>query len=59
MPNIVSPKPERMERKIGAAVKLAGDILSGRKKPSEALREYKAAADNIKREKEMDKWRQY
>jgi hypothetical protein len=48
-----------MERKIDAAMKLVGDVLMGRKKPSDALREYKKTADGIKRERKMDKYRKY
>jgi hypothetical protein len=58
MSNFVSPEPERRERKIDAVIKLAGDILSGRK-PSDALREYKKTANKIKSERRLDKYRKY
>jgi hypothetical protein len=57
--NIVSPEPDRTRRKTAAVVKLARDILQGRKTPSEALREYQKTADEIRREKALDKWIKY
>ncbi|GHS94373.1 hypothetical protein AGMMS50276_06880 [Synergistales bacterium] len=55
MSNFVSPEPERMRRKIEVATKLAGDVLMGRKKPSEAMREYDETAQKIAAERKLDK----
>ena len=57
--NIVSPEPERMERKVKAAAKMVGDIFLGRKKPSEAIREYKEEARKIKAERRLDDVKKY
>jgi hypothetical protein len=58
MLNIVSHEPERQKRKFDAAVKLVGDMLSGRK-PSDAWREYKKTSDKIKQERGQDEIRKY
>ena len=57
--SFVSPEPERMRRKAEAAAKMMGDIFLGRKKPTEAIREYNEKAKKIEAERRMDKWVKY
>ena len=52
--NFVSPEPERRQRKAEAAAKMVGDIFLGRKKVSEAVREYNEIVKKIEAERRMD-----
>ena len=57
--NVVSPEPYREQRLYEAKKNLIKDVISGRKSPVEAIKEYNKEKRKIEAERNLDKYRRY